>query len=473
MQANDSRGKESSATTATYYLATGRYGHERTLHADPECPAFDSGSTVRERTFVDPDPDELCGRCVEREEGWNQGEKDYDYQRALREAAEENLVTDGGEEIVWISPHTSGHLSIYHTDPDCRALDRANDVFRKSPAVLPDDMSECGICAGDEGAADPHTGEKLSTALHRASADDLDGGEKRDLVPDGGEEVVWVRTHTSGSRTAYHTDRECPALARARSIRSLGRSMLRDDLSECAFCTGEAGTNDNGSHDTVDALDAAAPDALPDGGTEIIWTASTGAGESIDTYHTDRECPSLGSANSIVERERDLLPDRATHCQVCQDRLDDREFDPDWSYQAALREHNAEDLVTDGGARLRSKADANTGELSPAGVVNWPKPEKEYVDLVQLLKSDIRTDGGRRRPDHVVAAVLEGRRRPSERLRENLRADGSGLPEPDRSEQERRARQAATSLLAWSRLAGVDPDQVLESVRKGLPGGGR
>jgi hypothetical protein len=470
MQANDSRGKESSATTETYYLATGRYGHERTLHADPECPAFDPDSTVRERTFVDFDPDLLCGRCVDQEDGWNQGGGDYSYQQALREAADENLVTDGGEEVVWISSHTGGHLSIYHTDPDCRALDRANDVFRKSPAVLPADMSECGICAGDEGPADPHTGEKLSTALHRASADELDGVEKRDLIPDGGEEIVWVRARKSGDRNVFHTDRDCSALNRAESITTKPRRVLWNGVTECSYCAGEfTGADDHQGHATVDALDDAAPDALPDGGAEVVWTASTGGGESIDTYHTDRDCPSLGSANSVIERERDLLPDRATHCLVCQDRLDDREYDPDWSYQAALRDHNSEDLVTDGGARLRSKAEANTGELSRAGVVNWPKPEKEYVDLVQLLKADIQTDGGRLRHDHVVAAVLEGRRRPSERLRENLRADGSGLPEPDRSEQERRARQAATSLLAWSRRAGVDPAVVLNEVRDGLP----
>jgi hypothetical protein len=245
---------------------------------------------------------------------------------------------------------------------------------------------------------------------------------------------------------------------------------LWDGVSECQYCAGEfGGSGDHQGHATVDALDDAAPDALPDGGTEIVWTASTGAGQSIDTYHTDRDCPSLGAANTIVERERNVLPDRATHCLVCQDRLDEHEYDPDWSYQAALRDHNAEDLVTDGGARFRSKADANTGELSRAGVVNWPKPEKEYVDLVQLLKADIQTDGGRLRHDHIVAAVLEGRRRPSDRLRDGIRADGSGLPGPDRSEQERRARQAATSLVAWSRRAEVDPASVLQAVRDGLP----
>lgn len=127
------------------------------------------------------------------------------------------------------------------------------------------------------------------------------------------------------------------------------------------------------------------------------------------------------------------------------------------------------DVIPDGGARLRSKADANTGELSRTGVVGWPKPEKEYVDLVTLLKEDIQTDGGRPRRDQIVAAVLEGRGRPSDRLRDGLRADGRGLPDPDRSEQARRARQAATSLIAWSRQADIDPAAVLDEVRDGLP----
>jgi len=474
MNANDSRRKESSATTETYYLATGRYGCERTLHADPDCTAFGADSTVRERTFVDPDPDELCDRCVDREEGWNQGEKNFDYQRALREAAEEP-ITDGGQ---------------IQACPECDD----SDIRRR-----------------------------MVGNLHSRTD------------PDAPRWKCYVCGHEFDEPRVRPREAQGP------------RNGLAGEL--------------------VDAE----PDVLPDGGTEIVWTASTAAGESIDTYHTDTDCPSLGNANSIIEREREQLPERASHCLACQDRLGEASAGPDWSYQEALQEHSGDDLVTDGGeetvyvvdpvegepatyhryrscchvaeaihgsdefpieavedlelcatcetrsernrsqrgpchglaaeldeadpddvgsddsplltdggpsycgachravaredrlevggevyhrscapdeaienqqfdefvsdggSRLRSKADANTGELSRAGVVGWPKPEKEYVDLGERLDED------------------------------------DDLPDPDRTEQARRARQAAHSLIAWSRRAGRDPDILLASVRKGLP----
>ena len=341
-------------------------------------------------------------------------------------------------------------------------------------------------------------------------------------------------------------------------------------------------------------------DLVTDGGQEMVWTHSTAAGESITTYHTDRDCPSLHTSAAIVERDPDTLPERATHCQLCADRLGEREIEHDWSYQAALRDHSGDDLVTDGGAPepdsfriptiadldamrvakglsqrdlslragceesrfnviLNKDLDPHTNTLRAFLAVlqdaeprdddeierTGPKPEPspnadpdpEDFELLSAqlhhsppdaigedprppererdddLRADgggsycaechravaredrvevggevyhrqcapdeavanrqvgeFQTDGGRRRPDHVVATVLEGRRRPSDRLRATLRADGGEeLPEPDRAEQERRARQAATSLVAWSSRAGIDPAAVLDEVREGLP----
>jgi len=146
------------------------------------------------------------------------------------------------------------------------------------------------------------------------------------------------------------------------------------------------------------------------------------------------------------------------------------------------------DLVTDGGDPVASTgggrhAPAMAGSTTPertyahycdevGSTVYAPRrrcPYECYRDDDVDRGDGVETDGGRPRRDQIVAAVLEGRQRPSDRLRESIRTDGGELPTPDRSEQERRARQSATSLVAWSRRAGVDPGVVLNSVREGLP----
>jgi hypothetical protein len=83
------------------------------------------------------------------------------------------------------------------------------------------------------------------------------------------------------------------------------------------------------------------------------------------------------------------------------------------------------------------------------------------------------TDGEsiRRRCDKIVADVLEGRRRPSDRLAESLRTDGgeSAHTDLDADESDRRARQAARSLLVWSRRAERDPHVVLDEAEDTRP----
>jgi len=70
----------------------------------------------------------------------------------------------------------------------------------------------------------------------------------------------------------------------------------------------------------------------------------------------------------------------------------------------------------------------------------------------------------RRQRDRILATVLEGGRRPSDRLREAI-LDERSLPDLDRSECDRRARQAAVALLEWCEEGSLNPEEVIEEAR--------
>ena len=78
-------------------------------------------------------------------------------------------------ETVWVK-NCSNRLTIdvYHTDPDCRLLARANSTTRKPRRLLFDDVEECKVCGG---TATPHSpsGDVQATRkrLLKASPEDL------------------------------------------------------------------------------------------------------------------------------------------------------------------------------------------------------------------------------------------------------------------------------------------------------------
>jgi len=181
---------------------------------------------------------------------------------------------------------------------------------------------------------------------------------------------------------------------------------------------------------------------MTDGGQDLVWTHSTAGGKSIIVYHTDPDCPSLNAANTVVERQRDMVPDRATRCQQCADRLSERDFDPDWSYQNALRDANSDDLVTDGGADTVYVIEPVDG--SDPTTYHWYRscarvkdavyqPEERSVDGVGDLELCQTCEARKER--NYVARSLSGLAQElfeadADDVGDGLRTDG-GVPDPD------------------------------------------
>lgn len=119
-------------------------------------------------------------------------------------------------EIVWIkSPGNGRTRNHYHTDRECRALERAEKPVRKSLAVLADDIEQCAYCAGEDIDRN-HKG----THDHINSLKELSVEEFDELVTDGGYDIdpdaYYVLDSLEDTVVAGPTDRE-QALAEARA----------------------------------------------------------------------------------------------------------------------------------------------------------------------------------------------------------------------------------------------------------------
>lgn len=54
-------------------------------------------------------------------------------------------------ETVYVAKlYRSTHDGIYHTNEDCRNLQRSDNIAAKTRNVLSDDMQECKLCINDE-----------------------------------------------------------------------------------------------------------------------------------------------------------------------------------------------------------------------------------------------------------------------------------------------------------------------------------
>jgi hypothetical protein len=231
--------------------------------------------------------------------------------------------------------------------------------------------------------------------------------------------TYYIATSRHGDQRTYHCDDDCPALDRATGVTTREREDIPEDRA-CPRCVDPDPEWNQGDDNDWSYQKALAREAGVD--SEIVTDGGTLTA-----------CPACDST-AIKRRTPQKLdsPAHQTHDWVCLDcdaRFDEPvEREPKsqagLSGTVAALDAADPDAIPDGGETLRSKAEMNTGRLSVAGVVGWPKPEKEYVDLGEEL--------------------------------------GDELPAPDRTEHERRARQSATSVAAWSRRAGVDPRAVID-----------
>jgi transcriptional regulator with XRE-family HTH domain len=450
----------------TIFRALGRHGRDRHQHTDRDCPLLAKAKSTTATDVESIDEERLCPYCAGDDE-WNQSDDDdWSYQRAIAEQAgvDGEIVTDGG--TVLACPHCDGA--------------RLRTVQHNPVGGWPEGEGShyCKDCAEhvDPVERDPYQAGRPRNGLAKRLAD----AEPDDLVTDGGQDVVYVAAKsTGGSGVVVHTDPGCHQLSCARKILERPADAY-PGREVCSVCRGEvasANTNPNGPWQQLEAADP--DDLVTDGGVPDPDAFRLPTITELDAMRT-----ALNLGQRELSRRADLEPSRFNHIlhndvdphastlraflDVLQDadpQTDDEiertgpkpepsttaGHDPeDFELLSAKLHHSPPDAVgedprppererdseirTDGGERLRSKADANTGQLSVAGVVGWPTRTEEYVDLGDRLEDD-----------------------------------GDGLPEPDRSEHDRRARQAANSLVAWASRAGLDPGLVLASVREDLP----
>jgi transcriptional regulator with XRE-family HTH domain len=360
----------------TYYIATSRHGDQRTYHCDDGCPALDraTGVTTRERDAIPED--RACPRCVDPDPEWNQGDdNDWGYQRALaREAGvDSEIVTDGGT---------------IDACPECEA----GAIERRTPAKAASPSSQtnrwyCRKCQTSFDEPVEREPKKSATSLSGTVAA-LDAADP-DAIPDGGVP----------DPDAF----DIPTVADLDAIR-VAKGLSQRDLSRRAGC-------EQSRFNTI-----LNKDIDPHVSTIRAFLTVLQEAEPRDDDEIERTGPKP-SPSPNADRDPDefeLLSAQLDHSPP--DAVGEDPRPPERDRDDGLR--------SDGGETLRSKAEMNTGRLSVAGVVGWPKAEKEYVDLGEELDDE--------------------------------------LPEPDRAEHERRARQSATSVAAWSRRAGVDPRAVID-----------
>jgi len=134
---------------------------------------------------------------------------------------------------------TAADRSCYHTRA-CQAVERAHEMREIAvESARRRGLSECKWCAGnvERGAMDRSAYEAAV-----AEGERRDEEEERELVTDGGETPVWIKSNQGGcSASVYHTDRDCQAVSQASTITRLTLSELRErrpGLSECKWCAG-------------------------------------------------------------------------------------------------------------------------------------------------------------------------------------------------------------------------------------------
>ncbi|WP_435069193.1 hypothetical protein [Haloplanus sp. C73] len=195
------------------------------------------------------------------------------------------------------------------------------------------------------------------------------------------------------------------------------------------------------------------------------------------SLHTERDCPLLDQGRHVIEVDVETVDDdRLCSCCADEDGSWNQSQSDDWSYQKAIAEEAGVDgdLVTDGGEDVlgwtRGRYPHATGQrvlhtesncraLQQAKQTRAVTDPDEADDLedCDICAGECETSD----PDWSFQQALRDARD------EQIRTDGGH----DVEEHERRARQAAHSLVEWCDRADVEPEVVLEDVREGIPSG--
>lgn len=180
----------------TVYLARSKFSsRRRPYHTDPECPSLQQSRSTREIAFEYVSGRDACKWCTGEGETYRGTDEEFPceycervYKEAngrsrhvLREHSDEldigegRLITDGGEELVWLSGgggHGGRHGGNVHTDPECPRLARAKQTYSKPRSEVDDDHL-CGTCQGKDGSAEGFDSYKRKRLLERADPEDL------------------------------------------------------------------------------------------------------------------------------------------------------------------------------------------------------------------------------------------------------------------------------------------------------------
>lgn len=134
----------------------------------------------------------------------------------LARAEPDDLVTDGGREVVYVRSQARGSsVEVYHTDRECSTLQQATQIIERERRHVPADATECKHCQGAIGGADErHDPDWEPQRLLREA-------EPGDLVTDGGRSVADVlaecetRTRIEPLEAVLRGDRDRESLGAA------------------------------------------------------------------------------------------------------------------------------------------------------------------------------------------------------------------------------------------------------------------
>lgn len=161
----------------TVVLSRTTSGDRRVYHDDHDCPRAPAVENAWEPPRdVAEDVADRCRECAGTAQS-GRGDQDWESQRLLREAEPGDLMTDGGEDCVWVVRSDHGETpSVYHVDRDCGSLKQAGHIEHEPEHEVDDDLAACKHCAVEH---QPPT---------KGAAKALLDAEPGDLVTDGGRD---------------------------------------------------------------------------------------------------------------------------------------------------------------------------------------------------------------------------------------------------------------------------------------------
>jgi len=287
------------------YYASGMYD---VYHDDPDCRYLAAVDTVCEVAlskaagFREP-----CGVCADFE-------------------SEQEIVTDGGEDLVLLSAASRSSPETYHRDRGCQYLQKSNSVVERPLDSLQGHFDPCSVCAGSDLMAD---GGEPADVVYEQTDRDVEDLSKAALVAEWGEiqESLQVgrwkqeeraeaveRSLRLWAEMRSRTDAEppeCPECEHTRWSQELGEPKR---CRGCGLMLGEC------HRETIDAVDAywrkvrAVPDGLEivtDGGEDLVLVASSHAG----VYHRSDKCVAVGAMDDHEMQPLSAVPlDPCQHC---------------------------------------------------------------------------------------------------------------------------------------------------------------